>query len=51
MYRAVWGQREEKDGYGRFRLGRREDYIGQVEISEKKRLYRTGSGQREEKDE
>ena len=38
------------DMAARFRLGRREDYIGQVEISEKKRLYRTGSGQREEKD-
>ena len=51
MYRAVLGQREEKDGYGRFRLGRREECIGQVEIREKKWLYRTGSGQREVKDE
>ena len=30
---------------------RREECIGQVEIREKKWLYRTGSGQREEKDE
>ena len=51
MDRTGLGQREEKDGYGRFRLGRREECIGQVEIREKKRLYRTGSGQREEKDE
>jgi hypothetical protein len=29
---------EEKDGYGRFRLVRREECIGQVEIREKKRL-------------
>ena len=46
---SVYG--EEKDGYDRFRLGRREECIGQVEIREKKWLYRTGSGQREEKDE
>ena len=32
-------------------LERREDCIGQVEVREKKMLYRTGSGQREEKDE
>ena len=41
---------EEKDGYGRFRLVRREKCIVQVEIREKKWLYRTGSSQREEKD-
>ena len=46
---SVYG--EEKDGYDRFRLGRREECIGQVEITERKRLYRTGSGKREEKDE
>ena len=57
-------QEEEKDGYGRFRLGRREVCIGQVEIKkrlyrtdvqvqvkEKRRMDKTGSGQREEKDE
>ena len=46
---SVYG--EEKDGYDRFRLGRREECIGQVEIREKKWLYRTGSGQRKVKDE
>ena len=38
MDRTGLGQREEKDGYGRLRLERREECIGQVEIREKKRL-------------
>ena len=37
------GKREENDGQNRFSLVRREECIGQVEVREKKMLYRTGS--------
>ena len=42
MDRTGLGQREEKDGYGRFRLGRREGWIEQVQVREKRRMYWTG---------
>ena len=43
MDRTGLGQRKKKDGYGRFRLGRREECIGQVQVKEKRRMNRTGS--------
>ena len=44
------GQGEEKDGQDRFRLERREGWIEQIQVSEKRRMDRTGSGQETEKE-
>ena len=44
MYRTGSGQKEETDVWDRFRLERREGCIGQVQVREKRRMYRTGSG-------
>ena len=41
MYRTGSSKREEKDGYDRFKLGSREGWIEQVQVREKRRMYRT----------
>ena len=51
MNKTGTGQREENDGQDGVSVGRREEWIGQVQCSQKRRMDRTGFSQRKEKDE